>query len=95
MQRINLGKPYEEYIKKMIETGYFGTATEVIRDALRDKMGVGSQLDHSNLIRLVEEGEKSLKEGKTVKYHPDSIAETRARAQAALKKQSVVPSNIH
>ena len=33
MQRIKLGKPYQEFIHNLIESGYYGTATEVIWDA--------------------------------------------------------------
>ena len=31
MQRVNLGKPYEEYIKRMVKGGYFASASEVLR----------------------------------------------------------------
>ncbi|MDA3939141.1 MAG: type II toxin-antitoxin system ParD family antitoxin [Spirochaetia bacterium] len=38
MPRINLGEPYEIYIQKQIKTGLFSSATEVIKDALRNRM---------------------------------------------------------
>jgi hypothetical protein len=30
MQRIQLGAPYEEFIKKMISSGYYNTSTEFL-----------------------------------------------------------------
>ena len=33
---LNLGQPYEDYIQEQIASGLFGSATEVIRAALRD-----------------------------------------------------------
>jgi putative addiction module CopG family antidote len=38
MQRVNLGKPYEEFIKKLLDSGYYASASEVLRDALRTKI---------------------------------------------------------
>lgn len=38
MQRIKLGKLYDDFIQRQIDAGYFGTATEVIPDSLRDNM---------------------------------------------------------
>ena len=66
MQRIQLGAPYEEFIKKVIATGYYSTATEVIRDALRYKMGQMEQNRIDHIRSLVAEGEKSLEENQAV-----------------------------
>jgi putative addiction module CopG family antidote len=38
MQRVNLGKPYEDFIQKLVASGYYASASEVLRDALRTKM---------------------------------------------------------
>jgi putative addiction module CopG family antidote len=38
MSHINLGKPYDKFIKMMIDTGYYESEEEVLRDALREKM---------------------------------------------------------
>ena len=35
---MKFGKPYEEFIQLMVESGYYNSAEEVIQDALRDKM---------------------------------------------------------
>ena len=60
MRRIQLGKPYEHFLDKMVESGYYATATEVIRDALRDKMTEMKNNRIAAIHALLEEGEKSL-----------------------------------
>jgi putative addiction module CopG family antidote len=62
-QRIKLGKPYEKFIQNLIESGYYGTATEVIPDALRDKMEKVENDRIANIRALIAEGEEDVKEG--------------------------------
>ncbi len=68
-QRINLGKPYEDYINRMIESGYYASATEVIREALRVKMKDGEEERIATIHRMVNQARQSIAEGR---YHVDS-----------------------
>ena len=63
MQRINLGTPYEEFIRSQIEAGFFGSATEVIRDALRDKMAQAENDRISQIKALLDEAEVNFRQG--------------------------------
>lgn len=49
---VNLGHPYELIIQKIIERGYAGTQTEVIRQAL---LTYGRQIEEEEVI-LVHKG---------------------------------------
>jgi Arc/MetJ-type ribon-helix-helix transcriptional regulator len=62
---INLGPPYEAGIKKIIEKGYAGNQTEVIRQALT---AYERMLEEEELIlvqRAVESELQDIREGKT------------------------------
>jgi antitoxin ParD1/3/4 len=63
MRRINLGAPFDDFIGKMVETGYYSTATEVIRDALRKKMSEMEDDRIANIKAMVLEGQKQILEG--------------------------------
>jgi antitoxin ParD1/3/4 len=55
MQRVNLGKPYEEFIQKLVESGYYASASEVLRDALRLKMEQSERWQNTRLMQLFQE----------------------------------------
>jgi antitoxin ParD1/3/4 len=66
MQRVNLGKPYEEFIQKLVESGYYASASEVLRDALRLKMEKTDQWKAARRQQLVQEGLDDIEAGRTV-----------------------------
>ncbi len=64
MRRIQLGKPYEHFLDKMVESGYYATATEVIRDALRDKMMEMENNRVAKIHDLLSEGQADIDAGR-------------------------------
>lgn len=94
MQRINLGKPYDEYIAKQIELGYFATATEVLRDALRPKMGVGLPKPQKTLLELVQEGEEDIKAGRTVPYDENFWENIKKKGSEKMKSGAKISSHL-
>lgn len=54
---IALGEKLTEYIRRKVESGEFGSASEVIRDALRRAQERDERIEH--LRRLIREGEES------------------------------------
>ena len=68
MPRINLGEPYEIYIKNQIKTGLFSSATEVIKDALRNRMEREQNYRIEKVHALLAKGEADIQLGKTVPY---------------------------
>ena len=75
MQRVNLGKPYEKIIyKKDGKGGYYASASEVLRDTLREKMKTRTTnpCTQKTLQQLVQEGLDSVRSRKrTVPYTKD------------------------
>lgn len=95
MQRIKLGKPYDDYIAQQIESGYFASATEVLRDALRPKMGIGNTVTpKKTLLELVKEGEESIKAGRTVPYDEHFWENIRKKGEEKLKSGEPIPYHI-
>jgi Arc/MetJ-type ribon-helix-helix transcriptional regulator len=73
---INLGEPYELIVRKIIERGYAGNQTEVIRQALL------------NYDRMIEEEEVVLV-NKGIEFEMQEITAGRAKTKSleALKKK--------
>jgi putative addiction module CopG family antidote len=92
MQRVNLGKPYEEYIHKMVDSGYYASASEVIRDALRSKMEINSIEKVKTLAELVQEGLNDVVEGKLTPYNENFW--DKIDVQAKLSPKNDFPEHI-
>lgn len=94
MRRIQLGKPYENFLDKMVESGYYATATEVIRDALRDKM---AELENNRIAAihaLLEEGERSLLEEGGIEYTPTLMKKIFEEAKKSTHEGSTAPTHV-
>jgi len=71
MQRVNLGKPYEEYIKRLVESGYYASASEVLRDALRTKMEQNESWKKERFLQLVQEGLDDVEAGRVYQFNEE------------------------
>lgn len=94
MRRIQLGKPYENFLDKMIESGYYSTATEVIRDALRDKM---AKLENNRIAKihdLLAEGQADIDAGKVQEVNEQYFADVLQRGLTAAKNGDSVPNHL-
>jgi len=94
MRRIQLGKPYENFLDKMIESGYYSTATEVIRDALRDKMAEMENNRIAAIHALIAEGQADIDAGKVHKVDEDYIENLLKRGIDAAKRGDSVPNHV-
>ena len=74
MPNIDLGDPYEAYVKGLIHTGLYSTYAEVVKDALRLHMNHDT---HSKRIATINatlaEGEADIKAGRVKPYSPGLI----------------------
>ncbi len=94
MQRVNLGKPYEEFIQKLVQSGYYASASEVLRDALRLKMEQSEMWQGKRLQQLVQEGLDDVEAGRVVPYSKDLLEKAfeQAKQNALLGKE--IPDHI-
>jgi len=68
---LNLGKPYENYIQQQVDSGLYGNATEVVRDALRRMKEHEEQKRLDTLRALLAVGEEQLARGEGISYTHD------------------------
>jgi antitoxin ParD1/3/4 len=93
-QRINLGKPYEDYINTLVESGYYASATEVIRDALRLKMNNKDEHRKAVIYKMVEQAQESIREGNFIEDSPALRKQMLNEAKANSKKGKPIPNYI-
>ena len=80
---VNLSLEMESYIKGKVASGFYGNATEVIRDAIRRM-----QADEERATafrRAVAEGEAQLNRGEGRDYTPKRLDEIAATARENLR----------
>ena len=94
MKRINLGKPYDDFIERMINSGYYSTATEVIRDALRDKMDRVNKDDIAHLHALIKEGLDDIEAGRVIEYDEHFWDKIMERAKTKRENNEPIPEHI-
>jgi antitoxin ParD1/3/4 len=77
---INLSTEMEQYLQSKVQTGFYGNASEVVRDAIR-KMWE----DDEKLVALraaVQVGDAQIDRGEGIPYTPDRLAAITAKALA-------------
>ena len=94
MQRVNLGKPYEEFIKKLVDSGYYASASEVLRDALRLKMEQSESWQNTRLMQLVQEGLDDVEAGRVVPFNQDLINQAFQNAKKNALDGVPIPDHI-
>ena len=74
MPNIDLGDPYESYVKGLIGTGLYSTYAEVVKDALRLHMNNETPSKQMAVIHsAIAEGERDIKEGRVRAYTPQML----------------------
>lgn len=70
---INLSPEMESYIKAKVSSGFYGNATEVIRDAIRRMQAEDDRI--AAFRKAVAEGEAELDRGEGVAYNKETLEE--------------------
>ena len=76
MPNIDLGDPYESYVKGLISSGLYSTYAEVVKDALL--MHMNSDTPSKQMAALhsaIAEGEADIKAGRVRAYAPKILDE--------------------
>ena len=76
MPNIDLGDPYESYVKGLISTGLYSTYAEVVKDALR--MHMNSETPSKQMASIhgaIIEGEADIQAGRVKAYYPKLLDE--------------------
>lgn len=90
--QIILESPYDEYIAKLIESGNFQNAEQIVQFALNEKFQFDHWDDHT--ISLIEEGLKDVEEGRLIDITVDYKAEVMEGARKKYLDNDPIPSHI-
>jgi antitoxin ParD1/3/4 len=94
MQRVNLGKPYEEFIQSLVASGYYASASEVLRDALRLKMERSEQWQVTRVQQLVQEGLDSIKAGRVVEMDENFWDKVNQKVEENIVLNKPIPDHV-
>jgi Arc/MetJ-type ribon-helix-helix transcriptional regulator len=75
MARLDINKPYEDFLKSQVKSGLFRSITAAAEDAIRKQMYEYESRRIESVLSAVAIGEKDVKEGKTKTYSPTLISE--------------------
>lgn len=88
MARIDINKPYQEFLQSQVNAGLFRSITAAAEDAIRNEMIRHEERRVKSVMREINKGELDVLEGKTQVYNLElleSIAE-RGKANASSLK---------
>lgn len=79
---VNLSPEMEGFIKNKVSSGFYGNATEVIRDAIRRMQAEESRI--ASWQDAVKLGDSQLDRGEGIRYTPDSLKDITQSAISAM-----------
>lgn len=87
---VNLSSEMEGFIRSKVTSGFYGNATEVIRDAIRRMQAEDSRI--AAWQAAVHEGDTQLARGEGIDYTPDVLNDiTQSAISAMHSSQSINP----
>lgn len=87
---VNLSPEMEGFIKSKVSSGFYGNATEVIRDAIRRMQAEENQV--SAWRAAIKAGDDQLDRGEGITYTPETLIDITESAVGAMhSRQSMDP----
>lgn len=87
---VNLSPEMEGFIKSKVSSGFYGNATEVIRDAIRRMQAEENRITAWRLA--IQEGDAQLERGEGIAYTTELLSDiTRSAMDAMHSKQPISP----
>ena len=83
MARIDLGNPYENFLRSQVEAGLFSSITAAAENAIARQMEKNEEMRIRNIHALVAKGEGDIQAGRTIRYSPSLIAEISEKGKVA------------
>ena len=89
---INLSPEMETYIKGKVSTGFYGNATEVIRDAIRRMQAEDERV--AAFRKAVAEGEAQLDRGEGIEYSRERLNKLADTARKNLRSGEPIDPDV-
>lgn len=83
MMKVSFAEVDETYIRNKVDDGYYSSVTEVIRDAVRRLRE--SETGQSRLLSALEQGERSIQQGRHSPFTSETMGEIKERALKRLE----------
>jgi antitoxin ParD1/3/4 len=91
---LKLGHEFDGFIQAQVDSGMYGNATEVIRDALRHMKNRQEEKSLESIQALLAVGEKQIANGETIAYNPGLLDRLRKEAIENSQKSKSVKDEI-
>lgn len=85
MARIDLAKPYEDFLRIQVDKGLFRSITAAAEYAIAKHMDEQEQKRIRHIHALIAKGEEDVKEGRTIPYDSNLINQIIEKGSAANK----------
>jgi len=79
---INLSPQLEELVRNKVASGFYNSASEVVREALR-LMDTQDRLRETKLIQLRQDIQEGLDSGEATAWNPDEVKQEGRKRRAA------------
>jgi len=89
---VNLSPEMESFIRSKVATGFYGSATEVIRDALRRMQAEETRSDAWKAA--IRRGEEQLDRGEVIAYGDESLNEITQAAFEAMHSAKPIDPDV-
>jgi len=89
---VNLSPEMEGFIKSKVSSGFYGNATEVIRDAIRRMQAEESRI--SAWQDAIKQGDAQLDRGEGVAVTPDTLNDITQSAISAMHTSQPISSDV-
>lgn len=90
---INLSKEMEAFIRSKVESGFYGNATEVIRDAIRRLQEDDARL--TAFRAAVAEGVADYEAGRVIEYTPELMDQLMNEALEGAHNGEPIDPHVH
>ncbi|WP_304236388.1 type II toxin-antitoxin system ParD family antitoxin [Jiulongibacter sediminis] len=81
MARIDLAKPYEDFLKEQVNKGLFRSVTSAVEDAIRKQMEEQEKMRIASVYAAIVEGEADISNGKTHEFSIELMKEISEKAK--------------
>jgi antitoxin ParD1/3/4 len=89
---VNFSPEMEGFIKDKVSSGFYGNATEVIRDAIRRMQA--EEIRISAWRTAIEQGDAQLARGEGVDYTADALNDITQRAISAINSDQPINPDV-
>lgn len=89
---INLSPEMEGFIKSKVARGFYGNATEVIRDAVRRMQAEETRITAWNAA--IKQGDEQLDRGEGIAYTPDALNDITEKAISGMHSDQPMDPDV-